>query len=264
MSIITISRGSYSHGKEVAEKVAQALGYECISREIILEASEQFNIPETRLFHALHDSPSVFERFTYGKEKYIAYIRSAFLKHMQKDNIVYHGLAGHFFLKGVSHVLKVRIIADMEDRLREEMERENISAENARYTLKKDDDERRKWSRTLYGIDTWDSSLYDIVLHVQTINVNDIINILLDVVKLPCFQTTPESQRVLDNFTLASWIQASLVEEFPTIKVSAHDGEIFITIIGPLSEEKKITDKAQAIVSKIPDVKQIKVNVMPF
>jgi hypothetical protein len=39
MSVITISRGSYSHGKEIAEKVAQKLGYECISREIILEAA---------------------------------------------------------------------------------------------------------------------------------------------------------------------------------------------------------------------------------
>jgi hypothetical protein len=46
MSIVTISRGSYSRGKEVAEKVAQKLGYECISRDILLETSEQFNIPE--------------------------------------------------------------------------------------------------------------------------------------------------------------------------------------------------------------------------
>ena len=46
MSIVTISRGSYSRGKQVAEKLAEALGYECISREIIIEASELFNIPE--------------------------------------------------------------------------------------------------------------------------------------------------------------------------------------------------------------------------
>ena len=40
MSVITVSRGSYSRGKEVAEKVAQELGYACISREVLLEASE--------------------------------------------------------------------------------------------------------------------------------------------------------------------------------------------------------------------------------
>lgn len=35
MAIITISRGSYSKGKEVAEKVAEKLGYECISRDVL-------------------------------------------------------------------------------------------------------------------------------------------------------------------------------------------------------------------------------------
>jgi hypothetical protein len=37
MSIVTIYRGSYSRGKEVAEKLAAELNYGCISREIILD-----------------------------------------------------------------------------------------------------------------------------------------------------------------------------------------------------------------------------------
>jgi len=38
MAIITISRCSYSRGKEITEKVAEALGYESIDRETIIEA----------------------------------------------------------------------------------------------------------------------------------------------------------------------------------------------------------------------------------
>ena len=144
MAIITISRGSYSKGKEVAEKVAERLGYECIAREVLLDASEHFNIPEIKLVRALHDAPSVLERFTYGKERYLTFLESVFLEHVQKDNVVYHGLAGHYFLKGINHVFKIRILADIEDRVRWEMER-NISAEEALYILKKDDHERRQW-----------------------------------------------------------------------------------------------------------------------
>ncbi|MCL4500397.1 MAG: cytidylate kinase-like family protein, partial [Deltaproteobacteria bacterium] len=103
MSIITISRGSYSRGKEVAEKLAQSLGYECLSRDILLEASERYNIPEIKLIRAIHDAPSILERFTYNKEQYVAYIRAALLRHVQKDNVVYHGLAGHFMLQGIPH-----------------------------------------------------------------------------------------------------------------------------------------------------------------
>src|SRR6056297_130603 len=145
MGVITISRGTYSKGKEVAEKLANILEYDCISRDILLESSSQFNIPETKLIRAIHDAPSVFDRFTHGKKKYIAFIREAFLNHIKNDNIVYHGLAGHFFIKDIPNILKVRIIANLEDRVKEEMNRENITEKEARYLLKKDDDERIKW-----------------------------------------------------------------------------------------------------------------------
>jgi cytidylate kinase len=209
MPIITISRGSYSRGKEVAEKLAQKLGYKCISRDILLEASEQFNIPEIKLVRAIHDAPSILERFTHGKERYVAYFRSTLLKHVQKDNVVYHGLAGHYFLRGIPHVIKVRIMADIEDRVQEEMRRENISAEDARYILKKDDDERRRWGIQIYGIDTWDPMLYDMVLYVKSLTVDDAVDLISKAAQLPHFQATPESQRLVDEMARAAAEEAA-------------------------------------------------------
>ena len=98
MAIITISRGSYSKGKEVAEKTAQVLGYECISRDVLLDASDRFNIPEVRLVRAIHDAPSILERLGREKQAYIAYIRFALARRAQKDGLGYHGLAGHLLL----------------------------------------------------------------------------------------------------------------------------------------------------------------------
>jgi cytidylate kinase len=206
MAIITISRGSYSNGKLIAEKVAEKLGYHCSSRDILLEASEHFNIPEIKLVRALHDAPSVLNRFTHGKERYIAYYRNAFLESVQKDNVVFHGLAGHFFLTDVGHVLKIRILADLDTRVKLEMERENISMEKARYIIKKDDDERRKWALALYGIDTADPSLYDLVIHIRKITVDDAVEIICNTVMLEHFKTTPESQKAMDNLVAAAQV----------------------------------------------------------
>ena len=70
MPIITISRGSYSKGKEIAEKVAERLGYLCLPREVVLkEASQKHRIPEVTLARAVHDAPSILERLGYKKEK---------------------------------------------------------------------------------------------------------------------------------------------------------------------------------------------------
>jgi cytidylate kinase len=102
------------------------------------------------------------------------------LNHLKKDNIVYHGLAGHFFVKDVPHALKVRVLSDMEARVRLEMERKGIDADKARRVLKKDDEERRNWSQDLCGIDTADPSLYDLVVHIKHITVDDAVDMICD------------------------------------------------------------------------------------
>ena len=253
MAIITISRGSYSRGKEVAEKVAEKLGYECLSRDVLLQASQEFNIPEIRLVRALHDAPSVLERFTHGKERYISYIRKALLKHVQRDNVVYHGLAGHFFLQDIPHVVKIRIIADMAERVKEEVKRQNIPAEKALYVLKKDDDERRRWGIQLYGIDTWDSQLYDMVLHIKTITVDDAVDTICRLAHSRAFQTTPESRRVLDDLLLAAEIKAAVVEIEPMLNVTAENGVVHISNI---EVAKKIKPSALAEIKAVASGKE--------
>ena len=256
MSIVTINRGSYSRGKEVAEKLALKLGYECISRDILLEASDEFNIPEIKLIRALHDPATVLERFRHGKDRYISYIYAALLQHVSKDNIVYHGLAGQFFLRDIPHVLKVRVIADMKDRVKEEMRRENISAEEALYILNKDDEERRKWALQLYGADSWDSRLYDIVLHIGRLTVDNAVDILFDTVQKPNFQTSAESRQLVDDLALSATVKAALAKIAPKIKAAADHGKIHIS---NLDNETGSKDEAQikTIVMQVEGVEEV-------
>jgi cytidylate kinase len=211
MAIITISRGSYFRGKEVAEKLAEKLGYQCISREILLEASQEFNIPEIKLVRAIEDAPKILERFTHEKEKYVTYIRAALLKHARKDNMVYHGLFGNFFLQDIPHVFKVRIVGDMETRVADEVERSGIPADRAREILMRDDEERRKWALHLYGADTWDATFYDLVIHLKSITVDDAVSLIQHALQFPCFQSTAESQQVIDNLVEAMRLEVSPV-----------------------------------------------------
>jgi len=263
MSIITISRGSYSKGKEIAEKVAEKLGYECIARDTLLEASEQFNIPEIRLVRAIHDAPSILDRFSYGKVRYVAYIQAALLRHVQKDNMVYHGLAGHFLLEGISHVLKVRVISDLNDRLELEMEREKITRREALRVLKRDDEQRRKWSKQLYGIDTWDPSLYDLILHIKNLTVNDAVNIICHTVGLKHFQTTPQSQKTLDDLLLACEVRAALIDLRPDIEASADNGIVIVKTLAPLSQEEQLVKQIKKTAGTVPGVKELRVNINP-
>lgn len=264
MPIITISRGSYSYGKETAEKLCRKLGYECISREILLEASEAFHVPEIKLTHAIHDSFGILDRFTHGKEKYIAYIRAALLKHVQKDNAIYHGLAGHFFLQNVSHVLKVRIISDQDRRVEIVMDRDGVNADEALRILRKDDEERQKWSQSLYGIDTQNPKLYDMVLHIGRLTVDDAVEVISHAAGQTSFQATPESQQVLNDLTLEARIVAMLVDEFPIVRAKVENGDVLIRVKGPIDGSKEITEQIEDNVNKIEGVNTVRVEISPF
>ena len=257
MAVITISRGSYSKGKEVAEKAAARLGYRCLSREVILDASENYHIPEIKMRKAIHDAPSVLERFGHGKARFITYYQSALARDVQKGNVVYHGLAGHLLLKGIPHVLKVRIVADLNGRVRDEMERERIPKQEALSLILKDDQERRKWTQSLYGMDPWDSSLYDLVLHIHKLTVADAVDFICRAADLPQFRTTKESQRKMDDLALASQIKAALVHDYPDISVTAEYGNILIYTKADDRLSHKLEEKAKSLSRDIEGINNL-------
>jgi cytidylate kinase len=262
MAIITISRGSYSKGVDVAHKVAERLGYRCIAREVILDACKEFNIPEIQLRRAIHDAPSILERFTHGKETYIASFRAALLHHLVMDNVVYHGLAGHFFVERALRVLKARIIADLEDRVKTEMEREAVSREEALRLITNDDEERRKWSLSLYGIDTADLSLYDLVIHIKDGTTVDVAaDIICEAAGFEAFQRDESSRKAIENLALAARAKAALVGVKPDVAVSASEGFLSVEVKVPVEEEDDIVGEVRRIAESVPGVSGVDVKV---
>ncbi len=261
MAIITISRGSYSHGKEIAEKIAYKLGYPCITRYLLLETSTLFNIPEMRLTKALEDVPSILERFTGERDKYLAFIEATLLKHAQKDNMVYHGLAAHFVLKPIRHALHVRITADMEDRARLVMEREKVSHEEALRLLTKIDHARKQWGLVLYGIDLWDSSNYDLVINVDRITVDNAVDTICQAAGWDQFKTTPESQAALDSLALAATMKAKLLPILSEAAVMASKGSVLVKGKTNLYVEDRAIEEIREIANTIPGVAKLKIEL---
>lgn len=210
MAIITISRGCFSYGQEIAEKVAKMLEYECVSREILIEASRYFQIPEKKLLQSIHDAPTILDRIIHGKEKYLSYIKAAIFEHVRKDKVVYHGHAGHLLLRDFPKILKVRIIADMEDRIQKVSKEKNLTHEQARAYIKKDDDERNHWTRYIYTKDVTNPEIYDIVLNIGTISIDDAVAVIVATAKRDAFALTPESKRKLNDLSIESRLEAVL------------------------------------------------------
>ena len=232
----------------MAEKVAERLGYQCVGRDIIVESCQEFNVPEVKLVRAIHDAPSLLDRFTHGRERYLAYFQVALLKHLQKGNAVYHGLAGQFCLPGIAHVLKVRIVAEMDLRIRCEMERGGLGREAAQRLLEKDDEERRKWSMYLFGVDIRDPHLYDMDIHTGNVSVDLAADLVCQAVETAPFATTPESQQAIDELTLSAQVRAVLINVKPDARVLVKNGVALLQVRNVNArEEEELTRLARQI-----------------
>jgi cytidylate kinase len=232
MAIITLSRGSYSHGEEIARRVAARLGYEYTSREILVEASRFFDVSEMRLTKTIHDAPSILERITRGKEKYLNYIQAALLEHVRRDNVVYHGHAGHFFLPRISHVARVRIIADMSERVRYLREVKPMSEAAAKDYLINEDRERTRWTRYLFDKEITDPALYDLVINIGVLNIDDACDIICTMAESERFKATPESTRAINDLAISSHIRAAL-QETCEADVTSEAGRVHVRVLAP-------------------------------
>jgi len=259
MAIITISRGTYSGGKNLAECVAEKLGYRCISREILVETAKKYKVPEEKLLETLRNKPSLLDRLTMERDYYLAYIQAVLCEEIKKDNVVYHGHAGHLLLKNIPHVLKIKVIADIEFRLKAAMSRNNLKREEALQSIKKMDNERAKWTKFLYGVDWNDPSLYDIVINLEHITLSGACEIVCHAAGLDEYKTTPEIQKIMDDLALSTHVKALILMNESAagaeIEVKADNG--VVTIWGNAKTAESV-ERIKDIVSRISGVKEVK------
>ena len=127
MPIITIYQGASAEGQEVAETVAQALGYRCVGREVLVAASRRYGIPEARLNEIVEKGPPWWERLVRDLRPYKIALQATLCELARDGKVVYHGHLGHELLSGIGHVLKVLLTAPIEYRIEQVRSRQSLT-----------------------------------------------------------------------------------------------------------------------------------------
>jgi len=114
-----------------------------------------------------------------------------------------------------------------------------------------------------HGKDPWELSLYDLGLVIGRLSVDDAVEKILTTVRLPSFQTTAESQRIIANACLAAKVKSDLMNFYSDVEVSVEDHTVVVHIQRSLAQEEALTDDIRAILQEMPGVKEVRVNVIP-
>jgi hypothetical protein len=208
------------------------LGYRCIDRDELVEKAATPRVSQREIRAALEEPPAFPGRFNHKRYLYLALIQAALVQEVRAGKAIYHGLAGHLLLKGAPALLRLRIVAPLEFRVRMAQERLKLGRDEVIAHIQKVDQDRRKWTQFLYGVDWGDPSLYDLVINLERVTIDHACRLAVDMLEQPGFKYSPECQAAMDDFALASQVRARLAADPFTsnleVDVQASGGRVLI------------------------------------
>jgi cytidylate kinase len=259
MAIITITRGLHSGGETVAENIAKALGARCVSSEVLTEAAKNFKVPEEKMLQVFEKSPSFWERMTESRRIHLAYIQATLAEWAKDDNLVYHGNAGQELLREVPHVLRVRLLYPIENRVQRIMEQFGYNREQAARFVEQIDDDRTRRMRYFYNADWRDASRYDVCLRLEHIPSKVAEQIILDLTKQPEFRLSEEKAVTFQDFLVKCRIYAllagAMVGRLSLITVGVTGG--VVTLQGTLTSNEALIEELVEQIKGMDGVRQV-------
>jgi hypothetical protein len=157
MAIVIVSSESEGARRELAQILAAKLGAQCASREQLVEQATQAGIPVGKLEVAVLKQSTPRERLARLKSRYLAFVTSALcdLASGNRD-LVYHGRAANLLLPGVSHVVRVRLLADEERQLRQDMSALHLEPDKAKEYQRRLREDVARWVHFMHGAEAND------------------------------------------------------------------------------------------------------------
>jgi cytidylate kinase len=262
MAIVTISHEMGSGGAEIGLTVAHRLGYRHVDHEVILDHARPYGVVEEKLSHLEESKPSLFERFDVETRRYITVIQTLLYEFAGDDNTVLMGRGGQWLLQGIPHVLRVRVIAPFDLRVKRHAERltmqagERVHPRTATQAVRRDDADKSSRMRYLCDVDLNDPRLYDVMLNTERLTFDAAVALLIDLVGQPELVTTEAGKQVVSDRELASKVEVALATHPKTrksrITVEARQG--VVTLEGPTS-----VDQAGQVAGGVPGVREVQI-----
>ena len=176
MPIIAMTQEAGSHGKEVAQQVAEKLGLELVCHRVFEQhVADKLHEDRSLVHRFLQGKPGLLERWKTDHGALSAYTAEQIFEIATHGNVLMRGWGATYLLRPVAHVLCVRICAPTAHRLKVLMERLGISEDKARAAIAANDAARATTISALAPSERDDASDYDLVLNSARVPVAECV-----------------------------------------------------------------------------------------
>ena len=248
MAIITVSREMGTGAYQIAADVAQKLKYTLIDGPKIKSLAAKYGLTTETLQMVDEKPPSYVTAEDRKRAAALNAIELIILDLARKGNVVIYGRGGQDLLKDCKNILRLRFIADFEERVERFAEREWIDPDMASSLIRRSDHQRGGFIHFYFDRDWHDPNNYDLVFNTSRLSEATIVDSIIATVKEPSLKESDKaSVAIIDSVILSKKIETALLnapvlEDYRPFSISIEKGAV--TISGYIVSE---TQKKAAI-----------------
>jgi len=201
MAVITISKEFGTESEKVASLVAEKLGYEYIGENLVAEIAKELNISESEAAMFRQTSQSRILRFVdrytcsivqkvvdrehgcLDDKNYYEVTKKLVQNVHEAGNVIILGWGGQCLLKGKPDTLHVRLIKDMDLKIKEVMQSENLSSKAAKVFIDREEGDLKAYIKQYFQEDWGAAHLYDLIIDMGKTSVEKAADMICDNVR---------------------------------------------------------------------------------
>ena len=257
MTSIFISSDALDQGVAVARKVAEQLNATFVGRDILPAIAKERRISEADLLSLLDFNG----KFGLYQKRLLMCLESSVASRIRDDNVVCTGLGAHLYIRGVSHILNVRVLTDMASLTFRTAAEKNISPSRVRKGLEKRMRKRRRWTLNAFQVDETQPSNYDMLFTLGNFDIDRVAKTVAETAGDRKFTAMTYSRKILDEQVLACNVRLALVKKYPEVMVRIKDDTAFLTIAKRWGWRRK-AEAIKRIASEVDGVNYVRIALL--
>lgn len=263
MAIITVSREMGTGAYHIAEDVAQKLKYTLVDGSRIASVASKYGLSTDMLALVDEKPPSYITADDRKRAAALNTIEHIILDFARKGNVVIYGRGGQDLLQGCKSLLRLRFIADFDERVERFAEREWIDPDMAATMIRRSDHQRGGFIHFYFDRDWNDPLGYDLTFNTARFSHDAMVETIISAVKDTSFKDTDKSgNEIIDNMILTKKIETALLNaaelDYRPFNIFVDKGEVSVSGYIASEEEKKAAVK---IVGSIKGVKSVEEDI---
>lgn len=259
MAVITISREMGTGAYHIASEVAKKLKYTLVDGERISASASKYGLSAEMKLVVDEKPPSYITAEDRKRAAALNTIELILLDFARKGNVVIYGRGAQDLLNGCTNVLRLRFIADFEERVERFAEREWIDPDLARSLIRRSDHQRGGFIHFYFDRNWSDPLGYDLTYNTSRLSQESIIESVVAAAKDPGLKEAEKSAvEIIDNTILMKRIETALLNspalDYRPFTIRAEKGKVWVSGYLASEDEKKDAIK---IVTSVKGVREV-------